>query len=80
MGKNGGEELVQLLGEKTVEEEVRNNQVVVSGGLPLQGVGVMQVKAMAGLLAAALLKEPEHGLAGVDNIGSKGRICCQQAR
>ncbi len=62
---------------------MRNNQVVASTGLPIQGVGVMQANAMAGLGAAAanaLIEKPEHGLAGVDDVGSKGRICCQQAR
>ena len=49
MGKNVGEELFQLLGGKTVEEEMRNNQVVAPTGLPIQGVGVMQANAIAGL-------------------------------
>ena len=32
MGKDSIEQLLQLLSGKTVEEEVRNNQVVASGG------------------------------------------------
>ena len=53
VGKNAIEELLQLVREKAVEEEVGNDQVVASAGIPFERIGVMQTNALAGLGAGA---------------------------
>ena len=82
-GRRPAKSCSSWLREKAVEEEVRNDQIVASGGLPLESVGMMQANAMAGLRAAtanATIENPEHGFAGVDDIRGEGGIFCQQAR
>ena len=62
---------------------MRNDQIVASAGLPLQSIGMMQANAMAGLGAAtanATIENPEHSMAGVDDIRGEGGIFCQKAR
>ena len=81
MGKHTIEELLQLMREKAVEKEVGNNQIVASGGIPLESIGVMQTNAPAGLgarAANAAIENAQHRLAGVDNVRSEGGIGCQQ--
>src|ERR1700760_3258552 len=78
MRKDGIEQLLQLVGEKTVEEEVRNDQVVGSRRIPVQCIGVMQVNALADLgPAQATDEKSEHGMAGVDHIRSESGISGQ---
>jgi hypothetical protein len=81
MGKDNIEQMLQLLSGKTVKEEVRNNQVVASGGVPFESFGAMQANAPAGLRAGsanATFENREHGTAGVDDVRSDGRIGFQQ--
>ncbi len=79
MRKDRIEKLLQLVGEKTVEEEMRNDQVVRSCGVPVQRIGVIQANALVepGPAQAAVEKR-EHGMAGVDNVRSQGEIGRQQ--
>ena len=51
MGKDTIEELLQLMRKEAVEEEVRDDQIVAAGGIPLESIGVMQTNALAGLRA-----------------------------
>ncbi len=82
MGKQTIEELLQLMWKKAVEKKVGNNQIVGSGGIPFESIGVMQTDAPASLGPGALnaaIENPQHGLAGVDDIRGQGDIRCQQA-
>ncbi len=75
MGKDRIEELLQLVREKAIEKEVRDDQVVGASGIPRQGIGMMQANALVvSGLANALFEKSEHGLAGVDNIRGQGGI------
>ena len=79
MGQDRIEQLLQLVGEKAVEEEVRDDQVVGARGIPGQRIGVMQADAVlvAGT-ANTTLEKREHGTAGVNDIGGHGGIDCQE--
>ncbi len=73
MGQDRIEKSLQLVREKAVEKEVRDDQVVGAGGIPRQGIGMMQANALVVFgLANALFEKSEHGLAGVDNIRGQG--------
>ena len=78
MGKDRIEQPLQLVGEKTVEKEVRHDQVVGSRGSPVQRIGVVQATALMDMGSAqATVEKREHGMAGVDDIRSEGGIGCQ---
>src|ERR1700760_3629142 len=71
--------MLQLMREKTVKEEVRNDEVVGSSGIPLQRIGVVQANTwMEPGLPQAAVEKREHGLAGIDDIRSQGGIGRQQ--
>ncbi len=83
MRKDTIEKLLQLAREKAVEEEVRNDQVVASPGVPLQGVGVVQANSLGDLRTApanAAVEDAQHGMAGIDYICTEQRIGFQQTR
>ncbi len=78
MGKNPIEELLQLIRKEAVQEKVRDDQIVLTDGLPLQSFGKVQTDVLrAGLLNTAI-QDGEHGLAGVDHIRMKTRVDCQK--
>jgi hypothetical protein len=73
--------LLQLSREKTVEKEVRNDQVVASGGVPFERIGVMQANAPGELrpgAANSVGENPQHGTAGVNDIHGEVRVRHQQ--
>ena len=47
MRKHRIEELLQLMRIEAVEKEVGNDQIIASGGVPLESIGVMQTNASA---------------------------------
>ena len=60
-----------------------NDQIVASGWIPLQSIGVMQANALTSLPpgpANAAVENPQHGIAGVDDIRGEGGMGGQQAR
>ena len=74
-GTDGMGEREDLVGWEAVEEEVRNDEVVSTGGDQAEGIGFMDSDPVFGVESSdASVKEAEHGGALVNDVGVQGGV------